>query len=46
MLGPKKNSYKKFDSEKNHACGSKIPLHHPPPPHNFSNGPFLMVPFP
>ena len=25
MLWPKKNSYKKFDNEKN-SCGSKIPL--------------------
>ena len=30
---------KEFDNEKN-ARGSQIP-HPPPPPHNFSNGPFL-----
>ena len=30
ILWPKKNSYEKFDNEKNF-CGSKIPL--PPPPH-------------
>ena len=32
MLWPKKNSYKKFDNEKN-SCGSKIPL--PPTPITF-----------
>ena len=39
MLWPKKNSLNEFDNERN-SCGSKIPLH-PPPPHNFSNGPSL-----
>ena len=39
MLQPKKNAFKKFDNEKN-SCGSKIP---PPPPHNFSNGPSLIM---
>ena len=29
MLWAKKNSYKKFDNEKN-SCGSKIPLSPPP----------------
>ena len=38
MLWPKKNSYKEFDNNKNSCC-SKIPL----PPHNFSNGPSLML---
>ena len=39
MVWPqKKHSYKEFDNKKN-SCGSKIP--HPPPPHNFSNGPSL-----
>ena len=37
-MASKKNSYKEFDNKKN-SCGSKIP--HPPPPHNFSNGPSL-----
>ena len=37
MLLPKKNSYKKFDSEKKNSCSSKIP----PPLHNFPNGPSL-----
>ena len=37
MLWPKKNSYKKFDSEKKFLQLKNSP----PPPHNFSNGPSL-----
>ena len=38
MLLPKKNSYKKFDSEKKIPAARKSP---PPLPHNFPNGPSL-----
>ena len=38
MLWPKKNSYKEFDNEKKF-----LRLKNPPPPHNFSNGPSLIV---
>ena len=41
MLRPPKNSYKEFDNEKK-SCGLKIPHPHPPPPHNFSNGPSFL----
>ena len=37
MLFPKKNSYKKFDSEKKIPAARKSP----PPPDNFPNGPSL-----
>ena len=39
MLRPKKNSYKEFDDEK------KFPRleNSPPAPHNFSNGPPLVI---
>ena len=40
ILCPKKNSYKEFDNRKKNSCRSKIPL---PAPHNFSNGPSLIV---
>ena len=39
MLQPKKNSYKEFDDEKKIPAARKFP----PPPHNFSNGPSLML---
>ena len=38
MQGPEKNSYKEFDNEKKF-----LRLENSPPPHNFSNGPSLMV---
>ena len=38
MLRPKKNSYKEFDDEKKF-----LRLENSPPPHNFSNGPSLML---
>ena len=38
MLKPKKNSYKEFDNEKKF-----LELENSPPPHNFSNGPSLIV---
>ena len=38
MLWPKKNSYKEFDNEKKF-----LQLENSPPPHNFSNGPSLMI---
>ena len=41
ILWPKKNSYKEFDNKKN-SC-EKFPEHSPPPLHNFSNGPSLIV---
>ena len=37
MLWPKTSSYKKFDNEKKFLRLENSP----PPPHNFSNGPFL-----
>ena len=43
MLRPEKNSYKKFDNEKN-SWGSKISPPPPPPPHNFFDGPSLITP--
>ena len=39
MLWPKKNSYKEFDNEKKFLRLENFP----PPPHNFSNGPSLIV---
>ena len=41
MLWPKKNSYKEFDNEKKIPAARKFSF--PPPPHNFSNGPSLVV---
>ena len=38
MLWPKKMHTRNLIRKK-HSCGSKIA--HPPPPHNFSNGPSL-----
>ena len=38
MLWPKKNSYKESDNEKKFLRLENSPS---PPPHNFSNGPFL-----
>ena len=38
MLRPKKNSYKEFDNEKKF-----LRLKNSPPPHNFSNGPSLIM---
>ena len=38
MLKPKKNSYKELDNEKKF-----LGLENSPPPHNFSNGPSLIV---
>ena len=38
MLWPKKNSYKEFDYKKKIPAARKLP---PPPPSNFSNGPFF-----
>ena len=37
MQGPEKNSYKEFDNVKKFLRVENSP--HPPPPHNFSNGP-------
>ena len=42
MLWPKKNSYKEYDNEKKFLQLENSP---PPPPHNFSNGPFLIRTF-
>ena len=39
MQGPEKNSYKEFDNEKKFLQLENSP----PPPHNFSNGPSLIV---
>ena len=39
MLWPKKNSYKEFDDKKKIPAARKLP--NPPPPRNFSNGPFF-----
>ena len=41
MLRPKKNSYKEFGKRIKTSAARKIPTPAPPPPHNFSNGPFL-----
>ena len=41
MQGPEKNSYKEFDNEKKFLRLENSPPH--PPPHNFSNGPSLIV---
>ena len=41
MQGPEKNSYKEFDNEKKIPAARKFPS--PSPPHNFSNGPSLIV---
>ena len=40
MLWPKKNSCKEFDNEKKF-----LRLENPPSPHNFSNGPSLILSF-
>ena len=39
MLWPKKNSYKEFNNKKKIPAARKFPS----PPHDFSNGPSLIV---
>ena len=41
MQGPEKNSYKEFNNEKKFQRLENSP---PPAPHNFANGPSLIVP--